>query len=50
MTLASVHKPKVHEHRKAEGDAGIAPAATAPTPPQPGEEVPAEAEAPQAGE
>ncbi len=50
MTLLSVHKPRVHEHRKTEGEADQTPLVTAPTPPQPAGPVPAEAEAPQAGE
>lgn len=50
MTLLSVHKPRVHEHRKTEGEADQAPLAPALTPPQPAGHVPAEAEAPQAGE
>jgi translation initiation factor IF-3 len=50
MTLLSVHKPRVHEHRKTEGEADQAPLATAPEPPQPAGPVPAEAQAPQAGE
>ncbi|MHB8960830.1 MAG: translation initiation factor IF-3 [Candidatus Limnocylindrales bacterium] len=50
MTLLSVHKPRVHEHRKIEGEADQAPLTTAPEPPQPAGPVPAEAQAPQAGE
>lgn len=49
MTLASVHKPRVHEHRKTDGEAGQAPAATAPAATTPAEPA-ADAEAPQAGE
>ncbi len=50
MTLLSVHKPRVHEHRKTDGETEHPPIAPAPTPPQPAGSVPAEAEAPQAGE
>ena len=50
MTLASVHKPRVHEHRKTDGEAGQEPAAAAPTPPPSAGTAPAEAQAPQAGE
>jgi translation initiation factor IF-3 len=52
MTLASVHKPRVHEHRKTDGEAGHEPAvaATAPAGPQPAEPAPADVQAPQAGE
>ena len=49
MTLASVHRPRVHEHRKTDGEAGQEPAAPVPTPPLAGS-APAEAQAPQAGE
>jgi translation initiation factor IF-3 len=50
MTLASVHKPRVHEHRKTDGDVGQEPEAPATTPPPPVAPAPAEAPAPQAGE
>ena len=50
MTLASVHKPRVHEHRKTDGDAIQAPAATAPAAPSPAEPVEADVPASQAGE
>jgi translation initiation factor IF-3 len=50
MTLASVHKPRVHEHKKTDGDASLAPAATAPAAPMPAEPVEADVQAPQAGE
>jgi len=50
MTLASVHKPRVHEHRKTDGDAGQVPAANAPAAPEPAEPVEADVEAPLAGE
>lgn len=53
MTLASVHKPKVHEHRKTDGDGSQAPAATersAPATPVPAQPVAAEPAAPTAGE
>ncbi|MFN8629031.1 MAG: translation initiation factor IF-3 [Chloroflexota bacterium] len=51
MTLASVHKPRVHEHKKTEGEAGPVPATTAPAAPEPDDEpVEADAQAPQAGE
>jgi translation initiation factor IF-3 len=48
MTLASVHKPRVHEHRKTDGEAGETPAvqAPAPAPAQPESEP---VETPQAG-
>jgi translation initiation factor IF-3 len=55
MTLASVHKPRVHEHRKTDGEAGhapvpTAPVATAPAAPTPAEPVEADVQAPLAGE
>ena len=52
MTLASVHKPRVHEHRKTDGETGLSPAATAPEPeaPTPAQPVEADVSAPQAGE
>jgi hypothetical protein len=54
MTLASVHKPRVHEHKKTDGEQPHAqepaPAAAAPAPPRPTPPAPAEAEAAPAGE
>ena len=50
MTLASVHKPRVHEHRKTDGEPGQVPAATAPAEPEPAEPVEADVPATQAGE
>jgi translation initiation factor IF-3 len=50
MTLASVHKPRVHEHRKTEGEAGVEPATTAPAVPTPAAPVGADVQAPPAGE
>jgi translation initiation factor IF-3 len=54
MTLASVHKPRVHEHKKTDGEQSHAqepaPATAAPAPPRPTPPAPAEAEAAPAGE
>jgi translation initiation factor IF-3 len=50
MTLASVHKPRVHEHRKTDGEAGSLPATTAPAAPDPDEDLDEDDQAPQAGE
>jgi translation initiation factor IF-3 len=58
MTLASVHKPRVHEHKKTDGEQppapesapDSAPEAAAPAPPRPTPPAPAEAEAAPAGE
>jgi translation initiation factor IF-3 len=58
MTLASVHKPRVHEHKKTDGEQPHAPEhapepapeAAAPAPPRPTPPAPAEAEAAPAGE